>query len=137
MGLILDSSVVIAAERRGDTVREFLAHIIAKTGDQDAALSTVGLAELVHGIYRAQTPQARDQRKAFIEELVVDVPVFPFTSEAAWLAGRLAGEQQSRGVNIPFGDLLVGATALSLGCSVLTINLRHFRAVPGLTVVEL
>jgi hypothetical protein len=31
MGLILDSSVVIAAARRGDTV-----------GDQDAALSAVG-----------------------------------------------------------------------------------------------
>jgi predicted nucleic acid-binding protein len=37
---------------------------------------------------------------------------------------------------IPFGDLLISATALSLGYSVLTVNLRHFEQVPGLTVVQ-
>jgi hypothetical protein len=26
------------------------------TGDQEAALSAIGLTELIHGIYRAQTP---------------------------------------------------------------------------------
>jgi hypothetical protein len=43
MGLILDSSVVIAAERRGDTVAAMLKQIIAATGDQRAVLSAVGL----------------------------------------------------------------------------------------------
>jgi hypothetical protein len=51
VGLILDSSVVIAAERRGDTVEKLIEQIIAQIGDQDAALSSVGLTELVHGIY--------------------------------------------------------------------------------------
>jgi hypothetical protein len=43
MGLILDSSVVIAAERRGDTVSAMLKQIVAATGDQRAVLSAVGL----------------------------------------------------------------------------------------------
>jgi len=47
MGLILDSSVVIAAERRGDTVTAMLKQIVAATGDQRAVLSAVGLTELV------------------------------------------------------------------------------------------
>ena len=38
---------------------------------------------------------------------------------------------------IPFADLLIGATALSLGYSVLTVNPRHFRRVPGLAVIQL
>ena len=59
MGLILDSSVVIAAERRGDTVEKLIEQVISETGDQDAALSSVGLTELVHGIYRAQTQAMR------------------------------------------------------------------------------
>jgi len=42
MGLILDSSVVIAAERRGDTVKKLIELVISATGDQDAALSSVG-----------------------------------------------------------------------------------------------
>jgi len=137
MGLILDSSVVIAAERRGDNVTQMLKQIVAATSDQRAVLSSVGLTELVHGIYRAQTAQTRNRRDSFIRELLNDVEVYPYTKETALLAGKIDGEQQSRGIVIPFGDLLIGATALEVGYSVLTANVRHFRLVPGLTVVQL
>jgi predicted nucleic acid-binding protein len=113
MGLILDSSVVIAAERRGDNVTQMLKQIVAATGDQRTVLSSVGLTELVHGIYRAQTAQARSRRDSFIRELLNDVEVYPYTKETALLAGKIDGEQQSRGIIIPFGDLLIGATAQS------------------------
>ena len=53
------------------------------------------------------------------------------------LAGKLDGEQQSNGIVIPFGDLLIRATALSLGYSILTVNLRHFRRIPNLSVLQL
>jgi hypothetical protein len=35
---------------------------------------------------------------------------------------------------IPCADLLIGATALSLGYSVLTVNARRFGRIPGLSV---
>jgi predicted nucleic acid-binding protein len=137
MGLILDSSVVIAAERRGDTVEKLIEQVISVTGDQDAALSSVGLTELVHGIYRAQTQAMRLLRQSFIDELLSDLTIYPYTKATALLAGKIDGEQQAQGVTIPFGDLLVGATALELGFPVLTINLRHFRLIPGLKIVQL
>jgi len=137
MGLILDSRVVIAAERRGDTVEQLIANVVNATGDQEAALSAVGLTELIHGIYRAHTPDIRQRRQAFITELLTDLTVYPYTKETALLAGRLDGEQQSRGVVIPFADVLIGATALALGYGVLTANLRHFQMIPGLKVVPL
>ncbi len=137
MGLVLDSSVVIAAERRGENVTQMLKQIVAATGDQRTVLSSVGLTELVHGIYRAQTVEARNRRDSFIRELLNDVEVYPYTKETALLAGKIDGEQQSRGTVIPFGDLLVGATALEVGYSILTANVRHFRLIPGLTVVQL
>ncbi len=136
MGLVLDSSVVIAAERRGDNVTQMLKQIAAATGDQRAVLSAIGLTELVHGIYRAQTAEARSRRDSFIRELLTDVEVYPYTKETALLAGRIDGEQSARGIIIPTVDLLIGATALSLGYSVLTVNIRHFRKVPGLQVVQ-
>ena len=135
MGLILDSSIVITAERRGDTVEKLFEQVVAVAGDQDAALSSVGLTELIHGIYRAQTPERRLRRQSFIEELLRDLTVYPYTKETAILAGKIDGEQQTRGATIPFADLLIGATALSLGFSVLTVNLRHFRLIPGLAIV--
>jgi tRNA(fMet)-specific endonuclease VapC len=137
MGLILDSSVVIAAERRGDTVERLIEGVVNIAGDQDAALSAVGLTELIHGIYRAQTPQLRVRRESFLQELLADLTVYPYTKETAMLAGKIDGEQQVKGVVIPFADLLIGATALSLGFSVLTANLRHFRRIPGLSLVQL
>jgi len=137
MGLILDSSIVIAAERGGDTVEQLIERVVKLGADQDAALSAVGLTELIHGIHRAQTPQMRARRESFLHELLADLTVYPYTKETAMLAGKIDGEQQSQGVVIPFGDLLIGATALSLGFSVLTANLRHFQKIPGLTVVQL
>lgn len=137
MGLILDSSVIIAAERRGENVERLIERIVSATGDQEAALSAIGLTELIHGLYRAKTPAMRLQRQSFLDELLADLTVYPYTKETAMLAGKLDGEQQSKGVVIPFGDLLIGATALSLGFSVLTANLRHFQKIPGLTVVPL
>jgi len=137
MGLILDSSVIITAERREDSVEKLLERVFVVSGDQDAALSSVGLTELVHGIYRAQNPGMRRQRESFIGELLHDLTVYPYTKDTAMLAGRLEGEQQVRGVTIPLGDLLIGDTALSMGFSILTVNSRHFRMIPGLQVIQL
>jgi predicted nucleic acid-binding protein len=136
MGLVLDSSVVIAAERRGENVAQMLKQIVAITGDQRSILSAIGLAELAHGIYRAQSSEIRIRREAFVQELLNVLEVFPFTKDTAMLAGKLDGEQQSRGIVIPFADLLIGATALEFGYSILTFNVRHFRSIPGLTVIQ-
>lgn len=137
MGLILDSSVAIAAERRGDSVQALLERVLDTTGDQEAALSAAGVVELVHGIHRANTAERRARREAFVEDLLATVVVYPLTTDIARLAGRLDAEQQGRGIVIPFADLLIGTTALSLGYSLLTTNLRHFERIPGLALLQL
>jgi predicted nucleic acid-binding protein len=137
MGLILDSSVVIAAERRGDTPEQLVEQAIGLAGNQEAALSSVGFTELVHGIYRAKSEQQRLRRQSFMEELRAGLIVYPYTAETALLAGRIDGEQTAKGVIIPFTDLLIGATALSLGFSVMTANVRHFKLIPGLNIISL
>jgi predicted nucleic acid-binding protein len=137
MGLILDSSVLITAERKGQTVGQLLKQVVGAMGDQETALSAIALVELVHGIHRADTPQRRAGRELFIQELLADVPVYPFTQPIAFLAGRIDGEQQSQGAKIPFQDLLIGATALHLGYTVMTGNPRHFQMIPGLVVKQL
>ena len=137
MGLILDSSIVIDAERRGETVEKLISRVVAVAGNQEAALSAIGLTELIHGIYRAQTSEIGIRRESFLRELMTDLAVYPYTRQTAMLAGKLDGEQQDKGVVIPFTDLLIGATALELGYSLLTANLRHFQKIPGLSVVRL
>jgi predicted nucleic acid-binding protein len=43
----------------------------------------------------------------------------------------------ARGTGIDFVDLIIGTTALHLGFGVVTLNVKHFQAIPGLSVVQL
>jgi tRNA(fMet)-specific endonuclease VapC len=135
VGLILDSSVVIAGERRGHTVRQILEQLHAAHCEIELGLSVVTVVELVHGVQRAQDEKRRMQRQAFVDELIRDVPVHPVTIEIARRAGRIEGERAAQGISIAFEDLLIAATALHLGFAVATSNLRHFQVIPGLDVI--
>lgn len=134
MGIVLDSSVLIAGERSGETVWQILQRVRAAYGEVDAALSVVTIVELTHGIYRAPSEAKRSRRKAFSEELRRDMVVYPITTEIAELAGRIEGEQAAFGVSIAFEDLLIGVTALYLDYAIATLNVRHFEKIPGLKV---
>jgi predicted nucleic acid-binding protein len=134
--VILDSSILIAAERGGQTVRQILSDVRAAQGEIDIGLSVVTIAELLHGAYRAGSEARRRERLEFIEELCRDVPLYPVTLEVVRLVGKIEGQEESKGVRISFEDLLIGATALNLGYSVVTHNVRHFRLIPGLSIVQ-
>jgi tRNA(fMet)-specific endonuclease VapC len=136
MGIILDTSVLIAGERRGEGVQAIIQRVLTTHGEQDAALSVVTLVELTHGIYRACTDADRERRRAFSQELRRDMAVVPVSPEIAELAGRIEGEQAALGISIAFEDLLIGATALHMNYAVVTLNLRHFQIIPSLSVVQ-
>ena len=136
MGVILDTSILIAAERAGQSVRQILDDVRVAQGEIDIGLSVVTIAELLHGAYRAVSEARQQRRLEFIEELCRDVPLYPVTLEVVRLVGKIEGQEEAKGVRISFEDLLIGATALHLGYSVATHNVRHFRSIPGLSVVQ-
>lgn len=137
MGLILDSSVLIAAERAEQNARQMLAAVSGKAGNTDIAISVVTLIELAHGATRADTPQRKEKRQRFIQELLTVLPIHPVTVSIALRTGQIDGENQAKGIRLPLSDLLIGVTALELGYSVATGNLRHFQMIPGLSVAQL
>jgi predicted nucleic acid-binding protein len=137
MGLILDSIVLITAERQGQNARQMLAAISGPAGNTEIAISVVTLIELAHGAARAETPARRAKRQQFIQELLTALPIHPITVPVALRAGQIDGENQAKGVRLPLSDLLIGVTALELGYSVATANLRHFQMIPDLKIVSL
>jgi hypothetical protein len=62
MGVILDSSILIAGERVKESVAEVLEHVEAVCGKTAAAPSAVTAVELTHLIYRARTDADRKRR---------------------------------------------------------------------------
>ena len=135
--MILDSTAAVAAEREGKNARQLLEAVALVAGDDDVALSVLTVMELNHGVARADTFQRLERRQHFLIELLAFVPIQPVTIQIALLAGRIDGERQAEGVRVPLSDLLIGATALELGYAVGTANLRHFRLLPDLKIVEL
>jgi predicted nucleic acid-binding protein len=134
---MLDSTAAVAAERQGKNARQLLEAVVLETGDEGIAVSVLTVLELAHGMTRADTPERRDRRQRFLDDLLTGVPVQPVTVPIALRAARIDGESQARGVRIPLSDLLIGASALELGYGVGTANIRHFQLIPGLNVIQL
>lgn len=135
MGLILDSSVVIDAERQGLTAFQMVKGL--GSGETEMAVSVVTVPELAHGVARANTEKRQTARQRFLDDLLSGMPVHPVTIAVALRAGRIDGLLQSRGTRMALADLLIGSTALELGYAVATRNGRHFEAIPDLVVKAL
>jgi len=95
------------------------------------------VAEIGHGIYRANTLQVRERRRAFLDDLKATVPIYPVTAATAEIIARIGGEQAAKGINLPLADLVIGACALELGYAIATGNPRDFSRIPGLKLIAL
>jgi predicted nucleic acid-binding protein len=136
MGLVLDSSVLIDAERAARPISELLGEIEQHHGETEILISTVSVVELEHGLHRAQTPEQIQRRRDYLETIYAAIPVQPFTKEMGQLAARIDADARKTG-GIPFSDLLIGVTALHFGYTIATGNLRHFKKIPDLKIISL
>ena len=137
LGLVLDSSILITAERRGLTPRQAIETVQIRIGELPLVLSAVTVAEIGHGIYRANTTEIRDRRRAFLDELKRTIPIQPVTAATAEIIARIGAEQAAKGITLPLADLIIGSCALELGYAVGTGNIRDFSRIPGLVVIRL
>jgi tRNA(fMet)-specific endonuclease VapC len=136
LGLVLDSSVLIAAERAKLTTPDVIKSIRASVREVRIVICALSVAELAHGIYRAGSPDRANQRRQFVDELKAQVPIHAITEATAEIVARIGGEQAAKGINLPLADLLIGASAMELGYAVATSNLRDFNRIPGLQVLK-
>jgi tRNA(fMet)-specific endonuclease VapC len=137
LGIVLDPSVLIAAERRKLTAAETIESVHRTIRELPIVLSAVTVAEVGHGIYRANTPEMRDRRRLFLDDLKATVPIHPVTESTAEIIARVGAEQAAKGITVPMADLIIGACALELGYSVGTSNVRDFGRIPGLNLIHL
>lgn len=118
-------------------VTDFKEVLLRIYGPVDLSLSPVTIAELVHGIYRARTPEASQRRREFVQELISLIQVHPVTMRTGWLVGQMEGQEAATGNVLPFNDLQIAAAAIERSYAVPTGNVRHFQKVPGLTVLAI
>lgn len=137
MGLVLDSGVLIAAEREARPVSGLLATLEHEHGETEIVLSVITVIELEHGLHRAQTAEQARKRREYLDTVFAAIPVESFSTQMAQLAAKIDAETRQLGRTIPFADLLIGVTALQFGYSLGTRNPRHFHMLPNLNILHL
>jgi tRNA(fMet)-specific endonuclease VapC len=132
MGLILDSSVLIAGERQ----RFRLAELFAAHPQERFFIAAITATELLHGVERATSPKRKAARSALVEQYLSHLSVLDFDLAAARRHAALWAWLEPKGAMIGPYDLLIAATALEYDFSVATLNLAEFQRVPALRLAD-
>ena len=93
MGVILDTSVLIAFERDAVDLDTF----IHGRSREAFGVSVITASELLHGVHRADTAKRRIKRAAYVEKVLDQITVYPFDLAAARIYGELWARLRSRG----------------------------------------
>ncbi len=130
MGLLIDASILIEAERGQIDIERR----IAGREDEPFYLSVVSASELLHGVHRAGDEGIRARRSAFVESLLASLPLLEIDLPTARAHARLWADLAAKGQLIGAHDMWLAATCLAQGLRIATGNLREFDRVEGLNV---
>jgi len=133
MGVIFDTSFLVEAERRESEINQFSEN----RGEDVFGISVITVAELLHGVHRSDSTKRRLKRSAYVEKIIELFPIYNFDIATARIYSELWSDLSKKGIQIGAHDLIIGSTALSLGFSVATYNLRHFKRIEGLKIETL
>lgn len=124
---MLDTSVAISLrESEAVTLGQ-----VAELGDI-VMISAVTRVELENGVYR--DAKLAEHRRALLDIMLGSLLVAPFDEECAAVFGRIvASLGWSRAKTI---DRMIAATAIVNDATLITMNGKDFRDVPGLKLVE-
>ena len=129
MGILIDSSVLIAAER-GDLD---LDAVLARSGDDALGVAAITVAEVLYGVHRLGGLR-RMHAQQFADRWLAALPVVAFDVETAAVHATLAVEIGRQGLPMGAHDLVIAATAVRLGYAVATRDRRSFARIEGLDV---
>ncbi len=102
--------------------------------EQGLALSHVSLAELYEGVYFSSNPSGNESG---LQDFLRGVTLLGIDEEVCKVFGQQRGRLRKMGKAVGDFDLLIGATGLRYGLTVLTNNRRHFELIEGLTIESL
>ena len=123
--LILDTTVIIDAERHGDTLESLIAD------DDDVAIAAITVAELLVGVELADA-RRRAARKAYVADVVATISVESYDIDVARAHARLLAHTRHSGRPRGAHDLIIAATAIERKRSVISADESGFADLPGL-----
>jgi predicted nucleic acid-binding protein len=133
MGLILDTSVLIAAEKR----RFSLPSLFAAYPGERFSISAITASALLHGVERAQPAERKAARSTLMEQFLALFEVLDLDLAVARRHATLWATLEKNGGIIGPYDSLIAATALEYDRPLGTLNRAEFERVPALQLLDM
>jgi tRNA(fMet)-specific endonuclease VapC len=127
LAYLLDTSVLIQLRDGDRAFRSLLA-----TVDEIPSISAISRVELEGGVYAR--PDLAEKRRKAVDALLREFIVLDLTDEIAAIYGNIV--EQAGFSRRQITDRTIAATALAHKLTLVTLNGRDFRGVPGLELVE-
>ena len=127
--MILDTTVLVDAERGGDALVE-----VIDDGD-DVAVAAVTVAELKVGV-RLAKGRRRNKRERFVEAILDAVSIEPYDLDVADAHADLLAPVRRTGTPRGAHDLIIAATARAQNRQVVSSDQRAFAELPGVSVAS-
>lgn len=104
---------------------------LSQIARSDLTVSAVSVAELYYGVYHSKRVE---QNLQVLSTFLNDLKQLSFDSKAAETFGRLKQALARKGQAVGPYDLLIAATALSLGYTLVTHDVEEFSRIEGLVL---
>lgn len=127
--MILDTTVLVDAERRGGTAFEE-----SISDADDVAIAAITVAELAVGVEMADSTRRHQARRAFVTAVLEALSVESYGLEVARAHGALLAHTRRAGRPRGAHDLIVAATARASGREVLSADESAFAELPEVVV---
>lgn len=130
MGIVLDTCVLIAAEKQKLNFTQI-------GSNEETFITAITASELLLGVKLADNEVRRNKRSAFVEHILNSFTILPFSAESARIHSEIHSSLWRKGELIGAHDMMIAAIALSHGYSLLTGNYKEFIRVVGLNVINI
>ncbi|MBT9586595.1 type II toxin-antitoxin system VapC family toxin [bacterium] len=100
---------------------------VSSQGEESLFLSVVTLGELQKGIRKCPEPRRKSELQAWLDKDLLarfDRRLLPVCERVSLTWGRLAGDSELRGQPLPILDLMLAATGVVHGLTLVTRNTR-------------
>ena len=131
----LDTTILIDLAGPNARLRKRALDKLSELIDRNETLVTTrfNVAELYIGIARSDNPRTEE---AAVRSLIGDLRILEFDDKAARMFGQITAHLQMFGRPAGDMDVLIAATAMAAGHSMITRDISHFVNIPQLTVEE-
>lgn len=131
MRYLLDTNIIVGYLRDKPGKRELIKRLFTE-GDLAVAIITSG--ELEYGARKAENYNSEKKRiNQCFEDLGIEV--LPLIKTTMQLYAKIKRSLEMKGSGLDDFDLLIGATAMENGITLVTDNTRHFSRISGIAIL--